>query len=133
MKQVLFRVLISFSIGLFLTFCLHLYALYVLNFSLFEHLIIQAYVLNFILAYGILLLLYFFKNKYPESLGYFFMGGSLLKFVIYFVFFNPSYQFDNKVDKVEFFSFFVPYAISLIFEVTSLVQILNRTESAAKK
>lgn len=133
MKFISIKFLIILLIGLSITFCLHTGILYKLKFPMFENHIVFAYVVNFFMAYGIFLFLYGFKNKHSESLGYFFMGGSIFKFLVYFIFFNSAYHIDNKVDKLEFFSFFIPYAISLIIEIITIIKILNNTESAAKK
>jgi len=78
------------------------------------------------LALAIYFFLYRLRNKMSEQLGFLFMGGSFLKFLCFFVFFYPAYKMDGKVDSLEFASFFIPYAISLIFETLGVMKFLKK-------
>lgn len=66
------------------------------------------------------------KEKYKTSLGYFFLYASFAKFILFFVAFYPGYYSDGLVSKTEFASFFVPYALCLVVETTTLIIRLNR-------
>lgn len=89
-------------------------------------LLLQAYAMNFILAALLFLLIYRLRVNHPDKLGFVFMLGSGIKFTLFFVFFNPSIQFDGVTTKAEFLSFFVPYALSTLVETTSLIRLLNK-------
>lgn len=119
-----FSLLITLLLGI--SFSLHLLALNSLSFPLYENKIIASYLVNLILTIVIFIALIKLKERFAESLGYIFFVGSFLKFIVFFIVIYPSYKEDGDVTKLEFTSFFIPYAISLIFEVTFLVKTLNK-------
>jgi hypothetical protein len=88
--------------------------------------LLQAYAMNFIVAALLFLLIYRLRVNHPDKLGFVFMLGSGIKFTLFFVFFNPSIQFDGVTTKAEFLSFFVPYVLSTLIETTSLILLLNK-------
>lgn len=87
----------------------------------------QAYGINWILAIFIFLVINFLKERKSNYLGFIFMGSSGIKFAFFFIMFYPVYKADLDLDKLEFTSFFIPYAIALILETTSLIKILNKS------
>ncbi len=119
-----------FSVRLLLilsvVFCIHILLLYFLNFPLFKDMIVLSYVINAVLAIGIFGVLFKLKDKYGSQLGFLFLGGSFLKFIVFFVVFYPVFKADGQVTSLEFSSFFIPYIISLLFETFSLVKWLNK-------
>lgn len=119
-----------FSVRLLLilsvVFCIHILMLYFLNFPLFKDMIVLSYVINAVLAIGIFGVLFKLKDKYGSQLGFLFLGGSFLKFIVFFVVFYPVFKADGQVTSLEFSSFFIPYIISLLFETFSLVKWLNK-------
>lgn len=123
---------LSFSIKaiahLAVAFCVHIAVLSILNFALFENRILLSYILNLSLIISIFGVLYLFKEKYKSQLGFFFLAGSLLKFAVFFILFYPFYKQDGIISKLEFASFFVPYAIGLVLETISLSKWLNKLE-----
>ena len=108
-----------------LLFFVHLLVLHFVSFPLFENKITWAYSINYVLAVLIFITLTFLKDKVPDSLGFIFLGGSLLKFIAFFLVFNPSYKLDGGTSPVEFTSFFIPYAFCLIIEVIFLIKLLK--------
>jgi len=88
--------------------------------------LVKSYAFNSIIAWVIFLSLMYLKEKHLASLGFFFLGGSLLKLVLFFVFFRPVYAEDGIISKTEFSEFFIPYGLCLIFEVYYLVKILMK-------
>ncbi|HZW62662.1 MAG TPA: DUF6168 family protein [Flavobacteriaceae bacterium] len=106
-------------------FAAHMLILKAQNLPLFDNKIIVAYLLNALLAIIIFATLYTLKNKYQTQLGFLFLFGSALKFVVFFVVFYPVYKADGVMDKLEFAAFFIPYAISLILETVFLSKMLN--------
>jgi len=107
-------------------FLIHISTLHFNNFPLFSSKIVAAYVVNIILAIGIYTLMLLLKNKYQSQLGFIFMLGSFIKFIIFFIVFYPSYKADGSISKLEFTAFFIPYLICLIIETTSLSKWLNK-------
>ena len=124
-KQI-FQFTALITLLLAIVFSIHLLTLDTLSLPLFENKIITSYLINYILTIGIFITLLSLKEKFAESLGYIFFIGSFLKFIVFFLLINPSFKEDGDVSRLEFLSFFIPYGISLIFEVTFLVKTLNK-------
>ena len=78
-----------------------------------------------ILVYWIVFLLR--NNK--GYLGYYFLLGTFIKFFIFFIFVLPIFKDDNIVSRTEFFTFFIPYFLSLMVETKSLISLLNSEEN----
>ena len=109
-----------------LAFALHIGGLQMMGYPMYDNLIIAAYVSNYLLAFGIYLLLFALRNKMTAHLGFLYMGGSFLKFTVFFIFFYPTYKSDQNLSTLEFTSFFVPYAISLIYETIGIIKFLKK-------
>lgn len=62
-----------------------------------------------------------------EITGFVFMGGSLIKFALFFMLFYGNFSADHDARKAEFISFYIPYALSLIIEVWYLIRHLNKS------
>ncbi|WP_104735066.1 DUF6168 family protein [Hanstruepera ponticola] len=107
-------------------FAIHLSVLLFIDLPLFDNRIISAYIVNFVLAIIIYLAMLLLKHKYQSQLGFIFMFGSFLKFIVFFIVFYPFYKADNTITKMEFAAFFVPYVVCLIIETTSLSKWLNK-------
>ncbi len=118
-----FSLLLSISIIIF--FGIHLLVLRYINSPLFAHKIVLAYTMNYFLAIGVYMFLYVFREKFKAQLGYLFMAGSFMKFILFFILFYTSYKADGDINTLEFTSFFVPYTICLVIETYSLVNLLN--------
>ena len=78
------------------------------------------YVLNFSIAVFVYWLVYLLRNSQKEYLGFYFLAGTFIKFISFFLFVLPIFKYDNFVSTSEFLSFFVPYTISLIVEKDSI-------------
>lgn len=127
-NQSVTRFILVLLVSLALMFGIHLgYLLFVADSYDLNHLIL-AYIVNFVMGVGITFGLYKLKEKYAHSLGFIFMGGSMLKFVIFFLAIYPFYMEDGEMSSLEFGYFFIPYAITLVFETLFISQILNETE-----
>lgn len=107
-------------------FVIHISILQLAELPLFSNKIVSAYIVNIVLAIGIYVLMVLLKHKYQSQLGFIFMFGSFIKFIIFFIVFYPSYKANGSISKLEFAAFFVPYVISLIIETTSLSKWLNK-------
>lgn len=117
---------LKLSLFLVAVFGLHLFVLYKLDKPMFADRIVLAYVLNFLLALTVFWIINQYKTRFKQALGFLFMAGSLLKFVVFFFFFYPFYKTDGLIQTNEFIAFFVPYALSLIAETRVSVKLLNR-------
>ena len=119
-----------FSVKLILllsiAFCIHILILHFLSFPLLNDMIVLSYIINGALAIGIFGFLYKMKDRYGSQLGFLFLGGSFLKFIVFFILFYPVYTIDDHVTSLEFSAFFIPYLICLIFETFRLVKWLNK-------
>ena len=121
-KQLLnFHLLLFFTLGISFFFhkCSidntdHLTFLYAINASIA------------ILVYWIVFLL---RNNNKGYLGYYFLLGTFIKFFIFFIFVLPIFKDDNIVSRTEFFTFFIPYFLSLMVETKSLISVLNSEEN----
>lgn len=122
--------LFTFSIKLLLlmvaAFSIHLFILNYRGFPLWGDLIIPSYIYNTLISFASFMILVRLKPKWISNMGFIFMGGTLLKFLIFFIAFYPSYQADDIMSKPEFFAFFVPYAMGLITETSSLILRINK-------
>ncbi len=88
--------------------------------------LIESYIVNIVMAVGIFSLLIFLKEKHTPILGFVYMGGSLIKFAVFFAFFNPIFKKDGNIDALESLSFLVPYFICLFFETSHLIRLINK-------
>lgn len=109
-----------------IVFSIHVAILNHLERPLFDNRIIAAYLINYFLAVLIYLTLFLLRNKMTDQLGFLYMGGSIVKFIFFFIFFYPFYKIDGKLDSFEFAAFFTPYVISLIFETLGSIKILKK-------
>jgi hypothetical protein len=105
---------------------MHLLTLHLMGRPLFENKILLAYIVNFILAVLIYGILYLLKERFTAQLGFLYMGGSVVKFLLFFALFYPSYKMDGVMSRPEFAAFFVPYAISLILETSGIIKFLKK-------
>jgi hypothetical protein len=117
----LFAVLIS-------TFLIQLFILHKLEQPLFGNYIIQGYLLNFFIALIIYLFIYNFREVLKYQIGFIFIGGSFIKFLLFFIIFYPHYKEDDVISKAEFAAFFIPYVICLVIETLSIINILKTLE-----
>lgn len=125
MSQVVKFILILFAFLVF-AFTMHLTYLNFKNLPLYDHKISLAYIINFLVAVFIYLGLFLLKDKWTEQLGFVYMGGSFIKFILFFIFFYPSYKLDGDINSLEFGAFFIPYTISLIMETLGVINFLKK-------
>jgi len=119
---------ITFFVVLFLVFLAHTQLIKYHEFEPYGHAIIPAYWVNYALAVVIFSFIFVYRKRYTHLLGFIFMGGSLLKFAVFFIFFNPIYKEDGIVETVESTSFLVPYLVCLFLETFTLIRVLNKED-----
>jgi len=115
---------------LLLVFILHLSVLYYFKKTLLENMILLSYIINYILAVIVLMVIKKMMHKKSAQAGFIFMAGSGLKFLVFFLVFYPSYRADGKMQALEFIAFFIPYALCLIADVLYLSKQLNNQTSS---
>ena len=108
--------------GLFLV---HLLILWLLGKDLFDHFILPSYLFNYLIT-----LIFFtglvvnLKTK-DIFLGWLFFITIGLKFLAFFIIIHPLFHLDGVIQKVELFTFFLPYSICLTVEIHQIIKILN--------
>ncbi|WP_340076135.1 DUF6168 family protein [Leptobacterium sp. I13] len=117
---------IRLIIILVLVFFIHIGVLFKLEAPPYENAIILSYTVNFLAAFSIYSIIYLVREKYKNQLGFIFITGSGLKFLLFFIFFYPLYKQDETITTLEFSAFFVPYATCLIVEVLGIAKLLNK-------
>lgn len=130
------KYLVRFFIVLLIVFGVHLLVKNQTEQDLFEHKLVLAYIINYVIAALVMVFLFVVRNKYKDNLGFLFLIGSGLKFIVFFVLFLPSYKADGVLTKAEFFTFFIPYVSSLLLEtftLSKLLQFLDKTTSEKLK
>ncbi|SDQ15124.1 hypothetical protein [Flagellimonas zhangzhouensis] len=112
-------------LGLVALFFGHSYILESGDYNATDLQLVKSYVLNAIMAAIVFFAIYIFRDKYRDLLGFFFLGGSLVKFTLFFIFLYPTYHQDGVLERTEFLAFFTPYGFSLVLETFFLVKLLN--------
>lgn len=128
MNQVILKFLSNIFLFVGIAFGCHLLTLHFFELPLFADKIVLAYAMNTGLAIVVFITLYVFRNAFKNQLGFLFLGGSMVKFALFFLFFYTSYNLDKEISKTEFFAFFIPYVLTLIIEIFSLSKWLNKLE-----
>ena len=109
-------------------FSAHLFILNILKLPIFADKIVLSYTINYALAAIILIFIQSRFNKKSSHTGFIFLGGSGLKFLVFFLVFYPFYREDGTMATSEFAAFFVPYATCLVLEVAFLSKQLNNQD-----
>ncbi|MCV6630460.1 MAG: hypothetical protein OIF50_11460 [Flavobacteriaceae bacterium] len=118
-----FVVLLALVLGI--AMLLHIGVLVLDQQNWMEHLFLESYIANYLVTVLIFVLLYIWRIKYHNQIGFLFLGGTLLKFAVFFVFFAPTYRADDKIQTLEFLAFFVPYALCLLVETWRIIRLVN--------
>jgi len=84
------------------------------------------YGLNYVLATLIFLGVLVTHKKNAMLVGFVFMGGSVLKFAVFFLLIYPNFKDDGLVGRDELSLFFVPYLISLFAMTYAASTVLQR-------
>lgn len=128
MNNTFTRFSIKLTILLIVVFGIHIAVLSLIDKPLFENKIVLSYIINLVLAIAIFGFLYKYRERFKSQIGFLFLAGSFVKFAVFFIIFYPVYKADNDISSLEFAAFFIPYAICLVLETSSLVKWLNKME-----
>ncbi len=129
MKKTTINFLMVLLLVMVVVFAVHLYILQNMELPIFADRIVLSYVINYALAAAILIFIQSKFNKKSSQTGFIFLGGSGLKFLVFFLVFYTFYREDGTMSASEFAAFFVPYATCLILEVAFLSKQLNNQDS----
>lgn len=98
-----------------------------LQISLYNELVIS-YSTN-IGVYALIVILYFLiKKKLQDKPHILYYLTIIIKLLLVFIVFIPLFKQDGKISKPEFITFFIPYAICLLFTVLFLIGRLKLNE-----
>jgi len=89
------------------------------------NLLTPAYWVNYLLGIGVFSAVLLAHRHQPMIAGYVFLGGSLLKFLVFFLFFYPFFNNDGDLSRGEFAIFFIPYIVTLSTTVIATARALN--------
>lgn len=128
MKKTTFKFLAVLLLILAAVFAAHLFILRNMELPIFADRIVLSYLLNYALAAIILIFIQSKFNRKSSHTGFIFLGGSGIKFLVFFLVFYPFYREDGLMSTSEFAAFFVPYATCLILEVAFLSKQLNNQD-----
>lgn len=84
------------------------------------------YGLNYVLATLIFFGVLVTHKKNAMLVGFVFIGGSVLKFAVFFLLIYPNFKDDGIVGRDELSLFFVPYLISLFAMTYAASRVLQR-------
>lgn len=111
-----------------LSFVVHFLARGAAGLSPLGDLLPVSYLVNFGLAFTIVSLLFRYRRKMRQQIGFLFIAGSLLKFAVFFAVFYPIFKADGEIGRPEFASFFVPYLLALFLETLFAAKLLKELE-----
>lgn len=87
--------------------------------------LIVCYAFNWIWTLVFLAAVYFVSEKQRKNLGFLFLYTSLAKFGLFLFLIKPMLTLDQGVRSEHFIFFFIPYAISMVYETVCTVRTLN--------
>ena len=119
-----FSLLLAFIMAI--VFFSHYFMLGHLGLPPLADMVLVSYMVNYLMAVSIFVGLYSARKRLRNALGFLFMGGSLIKFIVFFIIFYPVYRADGEMQKTEFAAFFVPYLTALVLETYFASKMLNQ-------
>jgi hypothetical protein len=122
------RCLILLILVLSISFGIHAFIRTSNELNPFGDMLVWSYLTNLILAFGIVVFIHSLRHKMKTQLGFLFIAGSFLKFLLFFIFFYPSFRQDEVISQSEFLSFFVPYFLALVIETYFTAVLLKNLE-----
>ncbi len=123
-RQAIFRFSTQLFLVLSVGLAIHWSLLSLNHFQPKDAFLLRAYGFNFVLAWAIVSLIFWFYNAVRTYVGFLFLAGSTLKILVFFLVFRPIYLQDGQITLLESGGFFVPYLIALFMETRALVRFL---------
>ncbi len=121
-KKIL-RFVVLLAVVLLVAFLLHSYF-----YKTYKTVLKASYLGNFLMTVFVFTLLNVASKRLFNQLGFLFLGGTFLKFILFFTVLKPYF---NTVENqnVAFVLFFIPYTIASVLEVIYLIKLLNPKKS----
>ena len=110
------------------TYIVHLQVFSLKGVSGFNDQVLGFYIMNLLMSLATGIGIIYLSLPKSEITGFVFMGGSLLKFASFFILFYGQLSTESEIRKIQFISFYVPYALSLAIEVWYLIRHLNKSD-----
>ncbi len=93
--------------------------------DLYANHLILSYSLQMILAVATYTLLMVLHKKHKDKLGFIYITGSILKFIIAYVVLRPVFNDDGQISRPEFLALFIPYLLALAFNTWAMQSLLK--------
>lgn len=93
--------------------------------NLYANHLILSYSIQMVLAIATYSLLLILHKKHKDKLGFIYIAGSILKFIIAYVILRPIFNSDNQISRPEFLSLFIPYLLALAFNTWAMQNLLK--------
>ncbi len=119
------KLFLGFLVIYILIYYIHNYYLNLHNISEYDVRLIQTYALNGFFVYLLFIIIHFFLDRTKKHIGFIFISFSILKFLLFFILIFPIYKIDDHISRTEILAFFIPYSISILFEIGFLGKLLN--------
>jgi hypothetical protein len=87
--------------------------------------LVGCYLFSWLCTLAFFAIVRFGSTKMKNQLGYVFLYVSVAKFGLFLLIIRPFLDYEDGLRSPEFFYFFVPYAISMVYETRSTVRLLN--------
>jgi hypothetical protein len=126
-KAMSFVLLLTTLLGV--SFVVHFLIQHGLKIGSFESHIVINYCFNYLFTIAFFIVMLVYQKKKSSQLGFVFLAASTIKLILFLVILFPSLKEGVGVNNVEFTSFFVPYGISVVVEVSYLLRILNSKDA----
>lgn len=123
-RKLILRFIVTVCLAVLIACLLHVWL--VTGFQKYTVVIYTSYSVQLFLSVSSFLLLSRISQKNGGQVGFYFLGLSMLKFLVYMLGFRFYFMMDGVVSKAEYAIFFVPYIIAFAIEIIYLVNVLNK-------
>lgn len=128
MNRIVSNFLIRLLVVTVMVFTMHVFVLTSFETPLLNNKLVLSYSINTVSAILIFLLLFVLRHRFKNQLGFIFLFGSVLKFVLFILILYKPFYADGILSRIEFFTFFIPYFFTHVIEIFSLSKWLNKIE-----
>ena len=128
MNRIVSNFLIRLLVVTVMVFTIHVFVLNSFEPPLLNNKLVLSYSINTVSAILIFLLLFVLRHRFKNQLGFIFLFGSVLKFVLFILILYKPFYADGILSKIEFFTFFIPYFFTHVIEIFSLSKWLNKID-----
>lgn len=83
------------------------------------------YSFNYVFTLAMAIFLILMKERKSDQLGFAYLGGISVKFILFFIIIYPEVKSDGQVSRSEFADFFIPFTVCLLTEILFLIRLLR--------